>query len=62
MDAYRPGWPSLEREETHCNRIWHCYFSGVGFEELFLDAKVLGSIIHSSEAGVWKTDASWWGF
>lgn len=40
MDAYRPGWPSLEREETHCNRIWHCYFSGMGFEELFLDADV----------------------
>ena len=40
MDAYWPGWPSLEREETRCNRIWHCYFSGVGFEELFLDTKV----------------------
>lgn len=35
MDAYWHGWSCVEWQETFSNRIWHCYFSGMGFEKWF---------------------------
>lgn len=54
MDAYWLSRPSLEWEETCCNRIWHFYFGRVGFEELFLDKDwsiLLGSHTHQGRRG-----------